>query len=379
MGPVRVARALLLGVLVGAGLGSEAAEPPGDDFDEVVAESTAAREAGDLEQALEGFTRALALRPEWTEGQWAVATLLYDLDRFAEARAHFQSYVDGHPEDSLALALKGLCESRLGLQEAALTDLQAALRIGIPHAAVASAARLDAALLVNRLGNPDAALNLLRDFAIRGEDQIPVIQAFGLALLRLPLLPSEVPEEKRDMILLAGRGAYRMNRARRTPTGRLALEELVSRFPAEPNVHYALGLYLQPEEPDRAAREFRRELELWPENYVAMLQLASMELRRGNLDTALEMAERSYELAPQSPATHLLLGRALLETGDASRALELLESGARMAPESAEFPYALARAYRRAGRREEAARADARFRELKAPEEPQPDPGGTAR
>jgi tetratricopeptide (TPR) repeat protein len=374
---LRRALPVLLSALVAAALPGRAAETPAGDFDALVAQAEAARGAGQLEAAVEGFGRALGQRPEWTEGHWILATLLYDLDRYQEAHGHFTAFVDQKPDDALALALKGLCESRLGNHERALADLRRAIALGVPHTAVESAALLQAALLTNKLGDPDQALDLLRPFAASSEDPLPVIQAFGLVLLRLPLMPGEVAEEKRDMILLAGRGGYHMARSRRNAIAQLALEELASRYPAEPNVHYALGVYLQPEEPDRAAREFRRELELSPDNHVAMLQLASMELRRGNTEVALEMSERGMELAPESPAAHLMLGRSLLESGEAARAVEILEAGTALAPESPDFAFALGRAYRRAGRGDDAARADERFRLLmQARQQRAAEPGG---
>ena len=102
---------------------------------------------------------------------------------------------------------------------------------------------------MNRLGDPDAALELLRPFAVEGDDRPAVIEAFGLMTLRLPLLPHELEAEKREMVLLAGRGGYQMARGR-GELGRMALEELVSRYPATPNVHFALGMYLIVDDPD---------------------------------------------------------------------------------------------------------------------------------
>jgi predicted Zn-dependent protease len=110
-----------------------------------------------------------------------------------------------------------------------------------------------------------------------------------------------------------------------------------------------------------------------------MLQLASMELRRGNTEVALEMSERGMELAPESPAAHLMLGRSLLESGEAVRAIEILEAGTALAPESPDFAFALGRAYRRAGRGDDAARADERFRLLMQARQQraaEPEPGG---
>ena len=73
---------------------------------------------------------------------------------------------------------------------------------------------------------------------------LTVIVGFGLSLLRLRQMPDEVPSDKRPMVMLAGRGGYHMARPRRTAVGRMALEELVSRYPSQPNAHYALGTYI---------------------------------------------------------------------------------------------------------------------------------------
>jgi predicted Zn-dependent protease len=177
-------------------------------------------------------------------------------------------------------------------------------------------------------------------------------------------MPDEVPREKRDMVLLAGRGGYHMARGRRTAVGRLALEELVSRFPGEPNVHYALGTYIAPEDPEAAVVEFRRELARDPGHVPALVQIASIETRRGNAAEAVAPAEEAVRLAPDVPAARLVLGRALLELGQAERAVQELEKGAALAPESPDIQFSLARAYQRAGRGEDAERARQEFLRL---------------
>jgi tetratricopeptide (TPR) repeat protein len=177
-------------------------------------------------------------------------------------------------------------------------------------------------------------------------------------------MPDEIPAEKRDMVMLAGRGGYHMARGRRTAIGRLALEELVSRFPAEPNVHYAFGVYIAPEEPEAALDELRKELAREPGHVAALVQIASVELRRGNHAAALPRAEEAARLAPNVPATRLVLGRALIESGEIDRAIAELESGAALAHESPDIQFALARAYQRAGRADDAERARGLFLKL---------------
>ena len=198
--------------------------------------------------------------------------------------------------------------------------------LGIPNPEVLSVANFQAALLLNRAGDPDGALEVLRRFGMDGDDSPPVIQAFGLVMLRLPLLPGEIPEEKKDMVLLAGRAGYHMSRSRRTAIGRLAVDELVSRYPAEPNVHFALGMYLLHDDPAAAIAALRRELAVSPDHHVAMIQIAFAELKRGNGADALPVAQRAVELAPNVPAAHLALGHLLAREagrpGPARRALE---------------------------------------------------------
>jgi predicted Zn-dependent protease len=337
---------------------------PEPALDRLVKQAGEAQKAGRLDAAVDAYKKALALKPTWIEGHWALAGLLYDLERYKEARDHFRPVVADRPKDGLAWAMTGLCDVRLKDYEWGLTDLEKAASLGIPNAEVASMVRLQTALLLNHAGNPEAAFQLLQEFATQRKDSPWVIVAFGIAMLRLPLMPEEVPPEKREMVQLAGHGGYHMARGRRTAVGRLALEELVSRYPTEPNVHYAFGVYLAPEEPDAALREFRTELRANPEHFPALLKIASLETRRGNGAEGVAAAEKAVSLQPALPGARLILGRALLEAGNAERAVQELEKGASMAPESGDIQFALARAYQRAGRTEEAARARQEFLKL---------------
>jgi tetratricopeptide (TPR) repeat protein len=346
-----------------AGAAVAAAAPP-SQFDRVAKRAAAAREAGNLAEAAAGYAKALRLKPDWVEGHWALATTLYDLDRYGEARDHFRRVVAARPTDGVARALLALCDVRLKDYDAALTGLQEGRALGIPNAEVRAVAAFQFALLLNRAGAPEAGFEILRGLAVQGRDSPAVIEAFGLCTLRLRAMPEEVPPEKRDMVVLAGRGGYHMARGRRTAVGRLALEELVSRFPQEPNVHYAFGAYIVLEEPDAALAEFRKELARDPEHYPALLQIAALEAKRGNVDLALPPAEQAARLAPNVPAARLVLGRALLELGQTDRAVSELEKGAALAPESADLQFALARAYQRAGRNEEAEKARQEFLRL---------------
>jgi Flp pilus assembly protein TadD len=166
------------------------------------------------------------------------------------------------------------------------------------------------------------------------------------------------------MVLLAGRAGYHMARARRTSIGQLAVEELVSRYPAQPNVHFALGMYLLSDDPEAGLAALRRELTVSPDHYVAMIQIAFAELKRGRGADALPMAQRAVELAPDVPAARLALGRSLLAVGRVGEAVTAMEAAVGLAPENPRLHFALAQAYQQAGRTDDATREKKEFLRL---------------
>jgi tetratricopeptide (TPR) repeat protein len=166
------------------------------------------------------------------------------------------------------------------------------------------------------------------------------------------------------MVLMAGRAGYHQAKGRSTAYGRQAFEELVSRYPTAPNVHYAYGVYLLAEQPEAAIEEFKRELKSSPNHYHSMLQIAYELHKEGRHAEALPWAEKASELAPGLFAAHNIQGRILLETGDVEGAIRALERAAKLAPDSPEVRFSLARAYTRAGRTEDAARERAVFVKL---------------
>ena len=350
--------------------GAAAASRPRASFEALSAKAVEARVAGRLEEAAGHYAKALGLRPAWGEGRLALATVLFDLKRYPEARDHLQQLTAAGEGGGEAWGLLGLAASRLGDYDAALAALGRARALEIASPEMRSRVQFETALVLNRTGQHDAAFDVLRAYASEGQDSPTVIVAFGLSMLRLRQMPDEVPPEKRPMVLLAGRGGYHMARPRRTAVGRMALEELVSRYPSQPNAHYALGTYIAPDDPDAAAEEFQKELRLDPDHPEALIQLAHLETRRGNAAAALPSAERAVALVPDVPAGRLVLGRALLDLERTSEAIAQLERAAALAPESAEVHFTLSRAYQRAGRTEDATREREEFLRLEKREPP---------
>jgi tetratricopeptide (TPR) repeat protein len=310
------------------------------------------------------YRQALKLKPDWLEGRFILGTMLYDQDRFAEARDELRRVSQADPKNGLVLALKGLSEFQLKNYERAVKELQAARLLGIASLEVMAAATYHAAILLNRIEQYEGAFDILREFARQQKDTPAVIEAFGLSVLRMPFLPSEAPGDRREMILMAGRAGFHQAQGRTSAYGRLAYEELVSRYPTAPNVHYAFGAYLLSEEQAAAIEEFKRELKASPGHYHAMLQIAYELHKQGQNAEALPWAEKAANLAPGLFAAHNILGRILLEVGETEKAIATLEAGVKLAPDSPEVHFSLARAYSRAGRTEDATRERAAFVKL---------------
>src|SRR6476620_10387933 len=108
---------------------SPTAQPASSDS--ITSEAAKARESGRLEEALELYQKALANRADWDEGRWYIATLLYELDRYVEAKDAFAELLKREPTHAGALGLKGLCEFELRDYERALGDLLEAAKMGV--------------------------------------------------------------------------------------------------------------------------------------------------------------------------------------------------------------------------------------------------------
>ena len=344
---------------------SQGTKPETLSFEEIARQAAEARERDRIAEAISLYQRGVHLRPTWSEGWWYLGTLLYEADRYGEARSAFRRLVSIRPEGGAAWALQGLCEFQLSDYERSLHDLQRGRILGLgDNKELIRVTRYHAALLMTRFEQFEGALQILYSMA-REEGDSPVLrEALGIAILCLPLLPSEVPREKQEVVRQAGKAAY-YEAIWLTPDARREFEDLVKRFPNTPNVHYSLGAFLVKIDVQAAMKEFHRELEISPSNVRARLQFAFEYLKEGKSEAGLPYAEKSRQLAPGSYAARNALGRILLELGQKERALKELEEAVRLGPDIPECHYALMLAYKRVGRMQDAEREGAEFVRLK--------------
>ena len=354
---------LLLLALPGPAAASGQTTAP-ESFESSARRAQIARDAGRDAEAIAAYRDGLALRPAWEEGLWYLGTLLYQSGKTVEADDTFARFLELQPRAGAGWVLRGLCAFAAADYKTAAERLHRGLGLGLGgNAELEAAGRLRLALALVKTYQFELAIQPLTLLARTVPDKPEVIDAVGLAFVRLALLPSEIPEARRDLVRKTGQaGVYHL--AERGSDADRAYKELVAAYPLEPWLHYAQGVFLLRTDSERGLEALHRELQINPGNVMACLSIAFEHLQLRQYVEARTVAERAVELSPTLFATHHALGQALTELGEVDRAIVELQTAVRLAPESAQGHFALARAYARAGREADAARERAEFTRL---------------
>jgi tetratricopeptide (TPR) repeat protein len=127
-----------------------------------------------------------------------------------------------------------------------------------------------------------------------------------------------------------------------------------------------LGASKEPQAVDEAAREFERELALYPQNAIAEFELGEIARERGQLDRAREHLLKAVHYNQDFFEAQIALGRLLLKEGKAREAIAHLEVAAHLEPRDKLTHYLLASAYKSLGDQDAARRELDLYRKLGA-------------
>jgi tetratricopeptide (TPR) repeat protein len=206
------------------------------DFETAVKAADEARLARRLDEAIELYKNAVRIRPKWADGWWYLGAIHYEKDLYPEARDLFSKLVELEPARGPAWAMLGLCQFKTGEYDRSLASLERGYSLGLNgNKELLSVVIYHSTLLYVRLGQFEIAFDTLR--TLERVDSQKVIEAFGLIMLRMPLLPKEIPAEKREAVLLAGRAGASMA-ARQIDASHQAFDELL-------NIHSESSCYLR--------------------------------------------------------------------------------------------------------------------------------------
>jgi tetratricopeptide (TPR) repeat protein len=321
------------------------------------AAAEAAKNAGEAEQAIGLYRRALAENPRWAKGWESLGILLAERKEYVQAREAFQCLVKVQPRSGDAWALLGICEFRMREYDLAVEHMEKARAFDFADDTLLRLVYYHTAALMVRRGDFDTALVRLLLLSREGVASDELMEAFGLASLRIRTLPGGEAPTLRTAVMKVGTLVAR-SRDMAVSDVRKAFEKLIAEDPRLPGLHYTYGKYLASHALYTEACEvFKAELQNSPNDPMTRLQIAT--IRAHYLDDplgGLELAREAVRSAPELFAGHLVLGRILLKLGETDRAVEELETATRQAPDSVMVHTTLLNAYNKANRKDDGAR-----------------------
>jgi tetratricopeptide (TPR) repeat protein len=337
-------------------------------FEQLSQMAQQAYEANHDEEAARLYADAVKLRPEWAEGWWALGMINYERDRYPECRDALTRMVALDASAAPGWALLGLCEFRTQQYDLSFEHLKKAhmlVPVKEPGGQLMDIANYHLALLLTRQGAFEVAQEIFVRVALRVRDNPQMMLASGLAALRMPILPSEVPADQRDVVAMAGKAFWDLSIA--PPEAAEAdFKTLLAAYPKFPNVHYFYGTFLGARHPEQCAAEYLAELRVQPDSVPARVQLALRYITEAKMDQALKYAREAVALSPDSVGAQLALGEALRASGDDAHALAAYQAAERLDSASPKIRLYLANAYRALGRTEDMRREQDDYRRLKA-------------
>ncbi|HEV2349833.1 MAG TPA: tetratricopeptide repeat protein [Terriglobia bacterium] len=337
------------------------------DFKALVAQAEAAKAKDQVEMATGLYRQALEIKPDYVEGWWYLGMLYYESDQYADGADAFGHVTRMKPDVALGWAMLGLCQFEMEKYGRALVHLEHADQLGIPRTEdFYDVAMYHLAQLDTRSGDFDSAIRIAADFAHRGKDGPDVAEAMGIAALRKPLLPRELPPLEREMVMDVGRAMCDTAGRRASKIGP-DISLLFSKYPKTPEIHFLAGTMELSGNTDQALADFKAELEINPDHARALSSIASEYVRRKDYKTALPFAEKAAAADPRSFVSHAVLGEVLTEGDiDLPRGIHELETAIQITPSQPQVHFVLAAAYAKAGRKEDAARERAEFLKLRS-------------
>ncbi|PYX70349.1 MAG: hypothetical protein DMG78_19190 [Acidobacteria bacterium] len=356
----------LFAVIVIATSGAQTKPSSSASFSELQQRAEQARQSNNTQEQVVLYRKMVTMRPFFGEGWWYLGTGLYELHRYSEALDAFQHLSRIDLKDGSSHALMGLCEFHLKHYPEALKQLFQAEQLDMgPNQEMVMTVNYHIVILLNLSGQFEWARDRLAPFSWLADISEPIIEAVGINTLRMQILPADIPPDKKDLIMRAGRASWEPSIAGHPEQSLQAFQELLTHYPKEPNLHYAYGTRLLDNDPEGALHEFQQELEINPSQVVARVQIVFLRLKQGESEEALPLARETIKLAPDYFLAHNALGRTLLAAGQTAAAIEELQTAVRLEPQSPENHFDLAEAYRTAGKKAEAAKEEAAFQRIK--------------
>ena len=344
----------------------------GQQLPAALAEALRVHQAGDAKAALPLYREYLKEHPESVDGLVNFGAALAHEGLFDEAIRQYDKALALQPENPQVLLNLALAHYKTGRY----ADASAGFGKVLPRLQPFSAPHRQISFLLAdcdiRLGQYKPAIELLNGYDQKTPDDMALAYLLGTALLKDK--QSERGGVVIDRILRKGEsaesrllmGTVKLNSLDFTGA-RDELQRAAELNPKLPEVHGSLGLALLGlSQNDAATAEFRRELEVDPNNFAAAFQLGILAKQEQRYAEAREYLARSLRLRPGDPAVLYQSATVDVASGKLEEARLELEDLIRRSPEFTEAHVSLAGVYYKLKRKEEGDRERAIVRRLTA-------------
>ena len=326
-------------------------------------EAQAARERGDLVAAEQKYLEVIRHAPALANAYHNLGIVYFMQRKYRDSVGVLEKALRLNPRLAGAHAMLGLAFYNLYELQKAIAAFQAALHLNsTDHIALLYLAKCQLQMRDYR-----AAAKTLEKLAESKPDDPDVLYNLSLAYMKQMLeavnrLGQVAPQSYQFSLLLAQDAE-----ARNDDEGAIKKykEALALRGKADVvGIHYALGsAYARTGKYDEAAEQFQKELQINPNDSLALWKLGELTLH-SEPQQAQTYLERAVSLNPNLPQAVLAYGRVLARVGETEKAVEQFQRVVRLAPEEDSVHFHLVKAYRRLGQDEAATLEMATFQQL---------------
>jgi tetratricopeptide (TPR) repeat protein len=318
------------------------------------------------------FRAAILLDPKLPEAYLDLGLVLGREGKMTDAVAALQKALQLNPRLESAHMFLGIFQYQMGQSDAAIVSLQQELALnakngealswlgitelaaGRPERAVAP---LDSAFELS----PDD-LNLL-EYRARAHSQ--VAQASYARMAKLDPDAWQVHKVRAELFAADNKDREAI----------VEYESALARESRNPDLYEGLGdAFRHLNELELAQKAYQQELSLSPQNPIALYNLGSTDIDRGDYAAGIPLLRAMLEVYHYSPKAEYYLGRGLAEGGQYAEAATMLErssQGDASGEVGKRSYYELARLYRKMHKPEEAQRALAAYDRLRERDERQ--------
>jgi tetratricopeptide (TPR) repeat protein len=307
----------------------------------------------DFQKAASEYRETLKLKPEVAEIWFNMGLDLYLLERNDEAIDAFQQALKRKPGLPGANLFLGMACLRSNRYETAIPPLKKAIAQNPQE--LRAYTNLSVAYL--ELGREEEAASVL----LKAKEHFPhsteVLYSLGRTYTKLmeksyKEMVQVDPDSYRFHQVLGESYQLRRDYPHATEDYLKALEK--SPDPNIPGLHYSLGsCYWMEAKWDLAIEQFKQELAISPENYLATWKLGDTYLFQRNYDEARTYLARALQQKPGLGQANRDMGKLCLQTNQPDDALVYLKKVVQSDPEEPSVHYLMAQSYRKMGKQTE--------------------------